>query len=501
MNPIERAIALFAPGAALARARNRAALQVLTTARYDAATTGNRGASWRRASSDADAAASQRARLSYVARDMVRNTAFAARAQAVIAANVVGDGIIPKVVVAKSEAKKAALMAALKDHFDTTAIDANGRQNLYGLQRLVMNTVVDAGEVLIRRRRRARNDGLGLPFQIEVLEPDFLCTEKDGTDAATGNTIRDGIEYDSVGRRVAYWLFREHPGAMSRIRMKTDVRRVPASEIIHVYRQDRPGQMRGVTWFAPIAMLLQDMADYADAQLMRQKIAACFAAFRTLTDSDTPAKAEERQSMTLKPGRIETLLPGEDIKFSTPPAAEGFAEFSKYILRASAMGIGITYEALTGDLEGVNFSSGRMGRSEMNRNVSGWQWLLMVPQFLNPLAGWALEAWSIQNGALPRDLHIEWVPPMRELVDPTREITALADKVRAGFTSRQSVVRELGYDPEQIMAEIEADALDANARNLAFDTDARAREAIPAKANKEDTRDDDDAPPAKGSRK
>lgn len=449
-------------------------------ARYEAATSGSRSLPGRRIASSADAAAANRGQLAFIARDLVRNTPFATRAQQVIVNNVVGDGIIWK-VKASSKTSAEQMRRVLKAHFDTTRIDADGRQNLYGLQRLAMNTIVDAGEVLIRRRRRLRADGLPLPFQLQVMEPDFIDTSKSAV--LTTGEIREGIEYDGIGRRVAYWLFDQHPGDAVRFsRVSYSSRRVPASEILHMYKQDRPGQMRGVSWFAPIALSLQDLADHQDAQLMRQKIAACFAAFRVTPESDPVVSMDPENGPaglgTLSPGRIQNLLPGEDIKFASPPGVEGYDEFTRAVLRSAAAGMGITYEALTGDLSSVNFSSARMGRMEMDRNVSSWQWLLLIPQMMQPVAEWTMEAFDVAlSGGRPRQAEIEWVPPHRVLVDPTREIPALRDKVKAGFASRSGVVRELGYDPEDLLEEQRRDAVAAQKMGLSFDSDTVAAPA------------------------
>jgi lambda family phage portal protein len=497
MNILDRVIAGVSPEAGLRRARARVALGALM--HYDTATRGNRASSWRPVRSDADGAAERdRARLAFVARDMVRNTAFALRAQQVISGNVVGDGIIPK-VASKTKSRQAAALDIVTRHFDTVNIDANGLQNLYGLQRLIMNAVVETGEVLIRKRRRSSSDGLPLPFQIEVIEADFLATEKDG--ALENGWIREGIEYDAIGRRVAYWLYAEHPGTTVRSRMRTTVRRISASEILHIFRQDRPGQMRGVSWFAPIGLLMQDMADFQDAQVTRQKIAACFAGFRTMTDGDPPEKAEERKSSSLVPGRIEVLQPGESITFSRPPPADGIKDFASHVYRSVAAGMGVTYEALTGDYSNVNFSSARMGRSEMGRNVSAWQWLMIIPQFLNRLADWTLEAMALQQPTLAKGVTITWVPPMRELVDPIREISALVAKIKAGLASRQSVIRELGFDPERVIEEIQKDQELADSLGLVFETDvggkalAQPGQSAPTKSDDED--DDTGSRPAK----
>jgi lambda family phage portal protein len=507
MNLLDRMIAAVSPQRALSRIRARVALDVMMN--YHAATNGKRGASWRRTSADADAASGKRQVLAFVARDMVRNTPFATRAQAVIANNVVGDGIIWKL---QSGAKRGpeALRRVLKAHFDTTAIDADGRQNLYGLQRLVMNGIVDSGEMLIRRRRRSRRDGLPLPFQLQVMEPDFIDTTRDGlvAGAGEGNTVREGIEYDGIGRRVAYWLYPEHPGARVRLTGTYVSRRVPASEILHIYRQDRAGQMRGVTWFAPVALAMQDMADAQDAQIMRQKIAACFAAFRTSPEDEQVGDPANRNAAgqddpaglsSMIPGRIQNLRPGEDIKFSAPPAVDGYDEFTRNVLRSAAAGLGMTYEALTGDLSRVNFSSARMGRMEMDRNVSAWQWLMMIPQMMQPIADWTMEAIDVAGDIRrPKGVELVWVPPHRMLVDPAREIPALADKVRAGFASRQGVVRELGYDPEELLEEQIEDRAVCAVHDLRFDSDVHFGTGAPAVLPDPDDDQDDGGKPAPG---
>lgn len=472
MSLIDRLIAVVSPQRALVRRRAQVALGALMN--YDAAVTGRRSGSWVPVGTDADAAAwGRRAKLAFVSRDMVRNTPLAARIQAVVANNVVGDGIIPKVIT-KSAAAKAALMEAMDLHLNTTDIDADGRNTLSGLQRLAMVTVVESGEVLIRRRWRLRTDGFALPFQLQILEPDYLDTTRDSI-RDNGNIVREGIEYDLIGRRVAYWLYKQHPGTMFRtLTANLASARVPAEEVIHVYRQDRPGQRRGVSWFANIAMAVQDLADHQDAQLLRQKIAACFAAFRIPADDEQPGEDPAELSTSIMPGRIQNLAPGEDIRFAEPPGVQGYDEFKRSVLRDISSGVGLTYEAVSGDLSNVNFSSGRMGRMEMDRNVSSWQWHMLIPQMMDPVGKWVLEAWDLMNMTTQRRaVRIGWVAPHRMLVDPEGEIKMMRDKVRAGLTSRSETIRTLGEDPEQVAAEIEADNQVADDKKFVFDSDPR----------------------------
>ena len=465
MSRLDKLIGFLSPAAELRRVRARlastSARRVL--ANYDAATIGRRGKSWKVSAADADGAASRRSRLAGVARDMVRNTPFAARAQHVIASNVVAGGILPKAVFPEGSPLGVQWEQFVKRHFETTAIDADGQSTLFGLQRLAMLAVVDAGEVLVRRRRMRNADGLPLPFQIQVLEADFLDTAKEGK-ADRGGVIREGIEFDSLGRRVAYWLFDEHPGAISAaFRGVSGSKRVAASEIIHVFRQDRPGQRRGVSWFAPVALALQDFADNQDAKLMQQKIAACFAAFVVNLDGGGDGVvgeglADDDPISSLQPGAVYHLDGTQEVKFATPPSVDGFDEFSRVVLRSVAMGLGVTYESLTGDLSTVNFSSARIGRLEMNRNVEAWQWHMLVPQMLEKISIWTLEAWAMKTGnAAALDVAITWSPPPLTMADPRLEAAAAKGRRALGLTSRQGEQRALGFDPDEVHREQIAD--------------------------------------------
>lgn len=482
MNLFDRVVMSVAPETGLKRLRARAAARVLMN--YDAASTTRRSKSWVASSTDADTASRKRDRIAFVARDMVRNTPLAGRGRDVIVNNTVGDGIIPAIEGVR-DGVKARFLDLVRAHLDTTDIDADGRHNFYGIQRVAMSTIVESGEVLIRIRRRRLTDGLALPFQLQVLEPDYIDTSRDTLAGTSGARVFEGIEYDAIGRRTAYYLFDENPNG-SRSFRRVESRRVPASEVIHVYRQDRPGQMRGVSWFAPVALTMQDLRDYFDAQLMRQKIAACFAAFRIVPDANGDA-VDSSVPSSLAPGAVFTLGPGDDIKFGAPPSFEN-DEFVRDSVREIAMGLGITYESFFGDLSQVNYSSARMGRMEMDRNISSWQWLMLVPQMLDPVGRWFLEYWkSVEPTRDLRAAKIKWTPPARVIVDPTKEFPAIEGKIRAGLSSWQREVRALGEDPETVAAEIAEDNARFDRLGLKPTSDPRQdRAAAPAEGGSDD---------------
>jgi lambda family phage portal protein len=130
---------------------------------------------------------------------------------------------------------------------------------------------------------------------------------------------------------------------------------VPASSVLHLFDRLRPGQVRGVPWFAPVILKLRDLDEYDDAELVRKKIEACFAAFVTGSDDEetlgaAATDADGRRVESFEPGMIEYLAPGKDVKFATPSAGGDYAEYMRVQLHAIASGVGLTYELLTGDL-------------------------------------------------------------------------------------------------------------------------------------------------------
>jgi hypothetical protein len=80
-----------------------------------------------------------------------------------------------------------------------------------------MRTVVESGEALIVRYRPEASLRLPVPLQVRVLEPDYLDPNKHGP-IGNGSICFQGIEFDRSGRRVAYWLYPEHPYGVSLLR-------------------------------------------------------------------------------------------------------------------------------------------------------------------------------------------------------------------------------------------------------------------------------------------
>jgi lambda family phage portal protein len=457
MNPFENIIRFFSPTLALVRAKANYALSQIRL--YDAAGNSSRTKGWRATNASVNTENlmglfTLRAR----SRELVRNNPYAKKAIHIIANNTIGAGIRPKINKAKKRDKK--IMDAWKDWGETTQCDFDGSFTFYGLQALVMKSVAEAGEVLIRKRKVNTGGATGkkniIPLKLQVIEADLLDHTKNISNGIGEGYIMQGVEFDGSGKKIGYWLYDRHPYDNTTPGMISTF--VPIAEVIHVYSVERPGQVRGVPFLAPSMMKLRDFDDYEDAQLMRQKIAACFSVF--VTDSaenltgnikGTQKNSAGELSERVTPGIIEHLPAGKQVSFASPPGTTGYGDYSKTQLRGIAAGIGVTYEALTGDLSNVNFSSGRMGWLEFHRQVQAWQNNLIIPKFCAEAWTWFLDACNIQGVTNLESISADWTPPRREMIDPVKEVKGMTDEIRAGLASWADTVSELGYDPEELM--------------------------------------------------
>jgi lambda family phage portal protein len=385
------------------------------------------------------------------ARDLGRNNGYAINAIRIIANNVVGTGIIPTPTgLRKNQATK--LKEVWKSWAEKTDCDYDEMNTLYGLQWLVMKTVVESGECLIRRVRGTSKDAV--PLRLQLLEGDFINTSyHQGIWQADGTITYYGIKFDSRGRRLGYWLYKHAPtefGAASEF--------VDAKDILHLYEIERPGQMRGVPLSCGVMLRLKDLDDYEFTERIRNKVAASFSVFVTEDSIDGGSSNRGNRPEKIEPGAIEYLPPGKKIEVAQPPTTQGFEGYVKANLRGISAGFGTTYEALTNDYSMVNFSSGRMGWLEFNRNAERYQWLMLIPRFCDKVYTWFVEAAQLA-GHLPLTAipNVTWTPPRRQMIDPHKEMEAVKTQLRTGVTSWQNVVREFGYIPDELQEELKQD--------------------------------------------
>lgn len=482
MNLLDRAVSWFSPEAGLRRARYRAAESVALA--YEGARTGRRTDGWVTSGQDANAVIGPSINsLRNRARDLVINNPRAARIVSIHATNLIGNGILPRAKTGKPELDK--LIDELFDEWKDEC-DADGQLDFYGLQHMIARTNVQSGEVLTRFRNRRISDGIRVPLQLQILEPDYIDSNRNQGFLETGGITIQGVVLDALGRRTGYWLFNQHPGAA--IANRNFISKVvPASEILHVYRKDRPGQLRGVTWLAPIVLKLRDLDDYDDAEMVRKKIESCLAAFVTQPDgsdgqalgpistqpSASDVTAPDNRVETFSPGMVEYLKNGESVTVSSPAPAGGYREYVDVQDHTIATGGGVMYEQMTGNLSQVNYSSYRAGSLEFNKATGAYRWHIMIPMWCRPVWRRFIDTAYVAGLIPEQNYGAIWTPPKFESVDPHKDAFATLVKVRSGTKTLYQAIAEEGNIPEIQIQEIAEINKRLDSEGVKLDSDPR----------------------------
>ncbi len=440
MNLIDKWYEVTNPKKAVDRQRQRMVLDELRA--YNAARP-NRGSTGysRRGGRAAEEVARGHRGLAGGAQDLVRNTAIGNRIKAVLASNMVGDGIKPDYIGGSPRR-----VEKYKDTFEAWAnsplCDYEHHYNFWGLQHLWAATVVESGGVFVRR---IINNAMTFPLVLQTLEQQYLDESKSGL-TNEGGEIFSGIEYRADGSIKGYWLKTKMVGNFYREESEF----FPADDIIHIYWKDRPGQHLGVSWLHPIADLVDMRQEWRDAVLMQQRIAACFGVIvkepagdmglgsknSTLRDEDGQAYSE------MESGMIAYTDSGTEVTVVTPPNLSHTTDFNAEVLQDIAVGVGATREQITGDFSKVTWASGRLARGEFYTNLDRWQNFMLLPA-LDRVHNWFDDLYTIKFGPVSAKQR-SWILPHRSAVNPKEELDVDIKKVRTGAMTPQQFTRKHG---------------------------------------------------------
>ncbi len=335
------------------------------------------------------------------------------------------------------------------------------------------------GGVFIRFFRGKEYGPFG--FQIQFLTVDRLDIGY-STDLRNGGYIHGGVECDELDRPVAWHFLKRKLN--NGYYVSGDRMRVPASDIVYLaLPEDYSVQLR-MPWAHTAARRLNMFHGFEEAALTNARVGASKMGFivRGL-DADPGEIAAEANAETdedgriiedVEPGSIETLPLGHDFRSFDPDFPNGeMAPFIKTILRGASAGLGVSYNGIANDLEGVNFSSLHVGKSEERdewRILQTWLADSMHEQIKSEWLPMAILSGrlSLPFSKLEKFQATVWRPRGWRAVNPLQEASANVSNVESGFTSPQRVAAQTGEDIDQIYEEIAAAKAKAEELGIEF---------------------------------
>jgi len=421
------------------------------------------------------------------ARQLCRDNDYARQALRSIQNNVIGHGIKHQSQVRMQRGGRLdqTINGQIHEQWERwmhkSRCDVSGLLGFHDMERLLARSLAESGEVFIRMIRQPFG-GSRVPFALQVLEADYLIDD-DVPQAADGNTVRMGIEVDGYLRPQAYHFYANHPGDTYAGNPRTNGRRirVPADEVIHLFLSERPGQTRGVTWFASALMRLHMLQGYEEAEVVRARASSALMGFIQSPEGELVGDEiyEGQRVSEFTPGVFKYLAPGESVTVPDLNAPDGQLEpFTRSMLRAVAAGIGVSFESISKNFSESNYSSSRLSLLEERDTYKVLQRFFIENFHQIVFENWLEMAVLSGQLSLPayetnpdRYRASRWIPRSWEWVDPQREVNAYKDAVRCGFKTLGQVISEQGGDLDDVLIARQAELAMLDEMDIVLDTD------------------------------
>ena len=415
-------------------------------------------------------------------RTEIENDGYAAAFLALMQRNVIGGGMALRT---DSDAIKKAWQEWGMD------CQRNG-DGWWELEYRVLQSLVVDGEAIV----------LSMPHPekgLEVRIVDAAALDRDSNmKRRNGNVVSMGIEYADE-MPVAYW-FRDLDLDVSQVQggyRRGKKVRIDARNVHFAAWTVQATQRRGMPMLAPVLLRSQQLRQYEENEALAASIANKHLAVYTTEPgefdvaadgdeysySEQPADAgEDDDEETLQEKRsrlrkellgggelfdgqdgglqVEDLAPGQDLKalsFDHPKTA--YRQFVETHVRAIAAGLGVAYHSISGDLSGVNFSSGRMGEAEARRTYAFVRTLLIRRIFQPIFRAWQAQAFLAKKlNQAETAVTVEFVGETWTHIQPREQAASDHQRLEDMLVSHSEIIRERGGDPDAVFAEIKADA-------------------------------------------
>ena len=437
-------------------------------------------------------------------RDQAENNALISGGIERICNNVVRDGIHPKFKFRKSDGSLDAdanrkwkdLYTRWARYCDITGHDSRGALQKLGLRHMWMD-----GQYFIHRVYDTSLPGI-VPLRLEYLEFDQLDTIVDGV-LQNGNKARRGIEYNSQGQPVAYHFHEEHPGDYLSYGSRNNTRRIPASEIIHVWDRRRISSFSGISWLAAVVMESYRMEDFRHITQDKARLETIFGAFLKTSmpgfqlggglqlggqsSPGTTGDTGTSQAPTeISQGPVIQKLPNSTELQFTPPSTPGnnYEPFTKDSSRYQSAGIGMSFEAYTNNYTDASYASARSGSLEERLSYRGQQRFIEEQENQKVIAWFIEAAWMAGLAPHPMPGYAKDPLYYHELaegqfpgwnwVDPNSDAKAAEKQIELTLDTHHNQAAQRGNDWDETIDTLE----DEEKRKIALAKLRAARKAI-----------------------
>ena len=300
----------------------------------------------------------------------------------------------------------------------------------------------------------ARNPALksNVTLDMQLIEADRVTDDELTSDP----NCLDGITFDPFGNPVSYKVLKRHPGGTDSF--NTESATVKAENMIHVFRQDRPEQHRGIPEITAALPLFAHLRRFTLAVVSAAEAAADFAGI-LYTDAPVNGEADSVEAMDtiqLERNMLLTMPGGWKMSQVDPKQpVTTYAEFKHEVLNEIARCLSMPYNIAAGNSSGYNYASGRLDHQTYYKAIKVDQSFMEAEVLDRVLEMWMRE-WALATAAdvdLCDCRHV-WFWDGVEHVDPGKEATAQQKRLESHTTNLAIEYAKQGRDWEVELRQI-----------------------------------------------
>lgn len=377
--------------------------------------------------------------------------------------------------------------------------DIYRKNNLYDMQSIAYQGYLTDGDSFAVFRRKPTTPDMPYTLRLQLIEGNrvsnpltdstYVTGDPTGVEALNqdnGNRILNGVEIDTDGAIVAYWVSNQVPGEpitsvlTTWARVEAYGKRTSIPNVLQISNDTRPEQYRGVPYLAPVIETLKQVYRYTNAELTSAIIKSYFALFFTeavtnsgslndmLADNGVDDPTEpvvDVSEYNLGPGTLNALPKGVDVKSVDASNAQStFEVFSTQLIKQVGAALNQPYEVLM-----KNFNSSySASRAAM---LQAWEeyklrrkWF--ARDFCQPIYEvWLMEA--VANGRIEAPgffddplirkawCNADWFGPTMSILDPVKDMNGSTLRIENGVSTREREAAEMtGTDLEENIAQL-----------------------------------------------
>lgn len=319
-------------------------------------------------------------------------------------------------------------------------------------------TNVYTGEPVTLDYQLIECDQLTTPNLNTILRPDYV----------------DGIHLDRFGNAYAYDILKSHPGSDYWTNRQWEYNTYTTAQIIHIFRQDRPGQHHGVSEFAAALPLFAFLRRFTLATVAAAETAASVSQVIE-TDAPIPEELEadyaastfekfmeaipiDRNSATVLPNQWKLR------QFSAEHPTTTYRMFKQELINEIARVVNMPRNIAAADSSDYNYASGRLDHMTYQKSVTIEQSYFGMKVLDKMFADWLLEAAVVgeltsdttslvldlndrygRMGMVRRVPHAWYWDGFKD-ADQTKEADAQRTKLASGTTHRGAEYAAKGLD-------------------------------------------------------